>query len=302
MDNNKKYDVIIIGTGPAGLSAAVYSARYNLKTLVFGEVIGGLASEAYEIFNFISYEKIKGIELSMKMKKHVESLGVEIKNEKIIELSKKDKGFLVKSQDNDYFAKKVILAMGSEKNRLEVKNENNFLGRGLSYCATCDAALFKNKIVGVVGGGDAALTSALLLSKFAEKVYIFYRRDRFFRAKPPWVEAVKKNEKIKSIFNVNVTELIGNEALEAVKLDNNEEIKLDGLFIEIGSTPNIELCEQLGVNLEKGYIKVDKKQRTNVEGVFAAGDITNNYLKQIITAAAEGAIASTSAYEELSNQ
>jgi thioredoxin reductase (NADPH) len=297
---DKMYDLIIIGAGPAGMSAAVYAARYKLNTLIFGEVIGGMASEAYEICNFLSYGKISGFELAHKMQQHVADLGLEIKTEKVTNINKeeKDEIFKIKTDDNSYFSKKIILATGTEKRKLNLDNEDKFLGRGISYCATCDAAFFKDKIVGVVGGSNAALTAALLLSEFAGKVYIIYRRDRFFRAEPAWTERVNKNKKIHPVFNANVVELIGKERLEAVKLDNKKELKLDGLFIEIGSSPNTELPEELGIELENGYIKTDNEQRTNVKGVFAAGDITAASLQQIIVAAAQGAVAAYSAYKE----
>jgi len=294
---DKIYDLIIIGAGPAGMSAAVYAARYKLNTLIFGEVIGGMASEAYEICNFLSYSKIRGFELAHKMQQHVADLGLEIKTEKVTKINK-DKIFAIKTGDNSYFSKKIILATGTEKTKLNLDNEEKFLGRGISYCATCDAAFFKDKIAGVVGGSNAALTAALLLSEFASKVYIIYRRDRFFRAEPAWIERVNKNKKINPVFNANVVELIGKERLEAVKLDNKKKLRLDGLFIEIGSSPNTKLPEELGIELENGYIKTDNEQRTNVKGIFAAGDVTVTSLEQIIIAAAQGAVAAYSAYKE----
>ena len=297
-----EYDLVIIGAGPAGLTAAIYAARYKLSTLVVGEQIGGMAAEADEICNFPSYKKIIGIELTKKMIEQVENLGVEIKNSYADSIKKIDSQFLVKTNSTKYKAKKIILATGTEKRKLGLKNEDKFLGKGISYCATCDAAFFKNKVVGVVGGSNSALTAALLLSKFANEIYIIYRKNKFFRAEPKWVEEVERNEKIKSIFNANVIELVGENKLECVKLDNGEKLNLDGLFVEIGSIPSVKLAEELGIELEENHIKVDKKQRTNMEGVFAAGDVTNSPLKQIIVACAQGAIAANSAYEELRNE
>jgi len=284
------------------LTAAIYAARYKLSTLVVGEQIGGMAAEADEICNFPSYKKIIGIELTKKMIEQVENLGVEIKNSYADSIKKIDSQFLVKTNSTEYKAKKIILATGTEKRKLGLKNEDKFLGKGISYCATCDAAFFKNKVVGVVGGSNSALTAALLLSKFANEIYIIYRKNKFFRAEPKWVEEVERNEKIKSIFNANVIELFGENKLEYVKLDNGEKLNLDGLFVEIGSIPSVKLAEELGIELEENHIKVDKKQRTNMEGVFAAGDVTNSPLKQIIVACAQGAIAANSAYEELRNE
>ncbi|HDI03086.1 MAG TPA: FAD-binding protein [Candidatus Pacearchaeota archaeon] len=293
------YDLIIVGAGPAGLTAAIYAARYKLSCLVIAETIGGRAAEAFEIKNFPSYEKISGIELMEKIRKQTECLGVEIKNERVDKIKKEKGYFVVKTTEKDYLAKKIILANGLEKKRLGLEKEDKFLGKGVSYCAVCDAPFFKNKKVAVVGGSDSALAAASLLSRFANKVYIIYRKEKFFRAKPAMVEEVRKNKKIKAIFNVTVTKLLGEERLKAIELSNKKRIAVDGLFVEIGASPNVELAKDLGIELENGYIKVDEMQRTNVKGVYAAGDITNRPLKQIITAAAQGAVAATTVYEEL---
>lgn len=296
---SEQYELAIIGTGPAGMNAAIYAARYKIKTLVLGEVMCGMAAEAHEICNLFGFSKIKGYELAAKIQEHAASLGIETKQEKAIQVMKKNDGFEIKTNEGTYSAKKIILAMGTEKRKLGIKRENEMIGRGVSYCATCDGAFYKNKIAGVVGGGNSALTAALMISEFANKVYIIYRQDKFSRAEPAWVEAVAKHAKIEPVFKANVIELIGEKKLESVKLDNGTLLKLDGLFIELGSEPNTSLCQQLGVELENGQIKTDKTQKTNVPGVYAAGDITNNVLKQIITAAAEGAIATAQIYSEL---
>ncbi len=295
----EEYSLIIVGSGPAGLTAAVYAARYRIKTLVIGGELGGLAAEASEICNFPSYKKISGLELIQKMRRQVEDLGIEIKNGSVNSIEKIDSSFLVKTDLGEYKTKKIIIAAGTEKRKLGLENEDKFLGKGISYCAVCDAAFFKNKVVGIVGGSNASLTGALLLSKFANEVYIIYRKDRFFRAEPMWIEEVEKNKKIKLVFNTDVTKLIGKDKLEAVKLDNGKKLKLDGLFVEIGSIPNSKLGNKLGIELEEGYIKVDKKQKTRIKGVFAAGDITNSPLRQIIVACSQGAVAANSAYEEI---
>lgn len=292
------YDLIIIGTGPGGMNAAIYAARYKLNVLVLGEIIGGTVAEAYDICNFITYNEIKGFEFANKMREQVERLDVEIKLEKVIGI-KKGKNFEVKTEDNKYMARKIIIATGTEKKRLNLDNEKKFLGKGISYCAVCDGAIFRDKITAVIGGGNSALTSALLLAEFAKEVYIIYRRNKFIRAEPTWVDIVNKSKKIKKIFNANIVKLIGKDKLEKIKLDNNKELKLDGLFVEIGALPRIELVKRLGVRLDKGYIKVNNKQETSVKGIYAVGDVTNNNLKQIIVAAAEGAVASTSIYKEL---
>ncbi|MCD6558091.1 MAG: FAD-dependent oxidoreductase [Candidatus Aenigmarchaeota archaeon] len=294
----KAYDLIIAGAGPAGLTAAVYAGRYLLNALVIGELEGGMISEASEVCNFPSYESITGIELTKKLVKQVKSLGIEIKQERIIEI-KKNKEFEVKTNISTYRAKKIILATGTKKRKLNIKGEKEFLGKGVSYCATCDAAFFKDKVVAVVGGSDAALTAALLLSEYAKKVYIVYRRERFFRAEPTWIKRVEENKKIEPLFNSNIKEIKGSNKVESIVLDSGEELSVDGVFIEIGLVSSTELAEQLKLELDDGYIVTDRHQRTSLPGVFAAGDITNNPLKQAITAAAQGAVAAASAYEEI---
>lgn len=295
----ENYDLIVVGAGPGGLNAAVYAARYKLKTLVAGKVTGGVMLGAIKICNWLGYIETSGMELTEKMAEQVKDAGVEIRNENVADVQKVEGGFLVKTEGGEFMAKKVILATGSERRKLNLDHEDELMGKGISYCPTCDAVFFPDQVVGVVGGGDAALTAALLIAEYAKKVYIFYRQESFSRAEPAWVEAVEKEEKIETIFKVNVAELLGADRLEGVKLDNGQEIELGGLFIQIGGVSNIELAVQLGVKLDGRYISVDKEQKTSVPGVFAAGDITNNPLKQIITAAAEGAIAATSAYKEI---
>jgi len=297
MDKEKVYDLIIVGSGPSGLTSAVYASRYKLDTLIIGKLYGGLISEAHEVCNFPTYEKIKGFELAQKMVSQVVKLGVQIKPEEVLEI-KKENCFIIKTNIKDYKAKKIILAIGTKRNKLDIKGEDKFLGKGVSYCATCDAVFYKDKIVAVVGGSDAALSAALLLSEYAKKVYIVYRK-KFFRAEPVWVELVEKNEKIKSIFNSNVIEISGEEKVEKIKLDNGEEIISDGIFIEVGSSPEDTLAKQLGLEIDEGYISVNKKQETNINGIYAAGDVTNNPLKQVVTACAEGAIAANSVYEKI---
>ncbi len=297
----KTYDLIILGAGPAGLTAGIYAARYKLNSLIIGKMPGGYASEASEISNFPSYEKISGIELIKKMMFQVKNLGVEIKIEEIIKIKKGKKGFSVKTNKSEYQAKKIILATGTRKQKLNLPGESDLTGKGIAYCATCDAPLYRDKIAGVFGGGNAALTTSLLLTKYAKKVFLIYKREKF-RADPVWIEHVEKNKKIEKILNSEIKELNGKEKLESITLTSQKKLKLDGLFIEIGTVPSIELSSQLGIKSENNYIIVNKKQETSVTGVFAAGDITNNPLKQVITACAEGAIAASSAFKELNKE
>ncbi|MEJ2267864.1 MAG: FAD-dependent oxidoreductase [Nanoarchaeota archaeon] len=298
----KKYDLIIIGAGPAGLTAGIYAGRYLLKTLILGKLPGGTITEAHKVCNFPSQKEVTGIKLAMKIIEQAKSLDVEIKQENVKEIKKENKFFKIKTNKESYSAKKIILSSGRKKEKLNIPGEEEFLGKGVSYCATCDAAFYKNKIVSVVGGSNAALTASLLLSEYAKKVYIIYRKDKFFRPEASWVKQVEKNKKIKKIFNTNIIKISGKEKVEKIELDSGEEIKVDGVFIEIGSTPHKDIPKQLGLKTEKDYIIVNKKQETNIKGVYASGDITNNPLKQVITACAEGAIASNSAYQDIKKE
>jgi len=310
----KIYDLIIIGAGPGGLAAALYAARYKMNVIVIGKMPGGTATMAHKICNYPGFEKITGLDLMNKIITQIKKLDVEIRLEEVINIKKED-DFLVKTNKKEYVGKKILISTGSQNVKLNLEKEDDFNGKGISYCATCDAQFYKDKVVGVVGGGNSALTAALLLSEFAKKVYIFYRQDSFFRAENVWVEEVERNEKIEAVFNSTISRLIGEKKLEGVEINKNEalfgvpqspeleskkeEIKLDGLFVEIGRISNLKLANLLGIELDGDFIKVDKEQKTNVEGVFAAGDVTNNPLKQIITAGSEGAIVAFIAYRQI---
>lgn len=292
------YDLLIVGAGPAGLTAAIYAARYKLKTLVIGEESGGTASEAFKICNFPSYQAIKGEDLVTKIEEHAKALGVEIKNDTVEDI-RFEGTFKVKAFFGEYEAKKIVLATGTTKRKLGL-NEDDYEGKGVSYCATCDAGFYEDQEVVVLGGGNAALTSALLLSEYASKVYLVYRRDKFYRASPMWVDQVEKNDKIELEFNTTVSELKGEKGLEKIVLSNGKTLAVQGLFIVIGQLPNSALAEKMGVKTDKkGYVVTDDEQRTNVNGVFAAGDVTNNNFKQVITACSEGAISASKVYEDL---
>ena len=297
-----QYDVIILGSGPAGLSAGLYAGRYNLKTLVIGAILGGAMSEAWKIENWPGDLSIAGPDLAKKMKKQVEKLGVKILEDEINKVQKENSKFkIVTLSGKTYESKSLILALGTERRKLKVPGEEKLHGRGVSYCATCDGPFFKNKIVAVVGGGDTAVKTALLMIKYASQVYLIVRGNKL-SCEPTNACTIEKNPKIKIINDAEVTEIKGSDKVEAIKLNNGKEIKVGGVFIEIGATPASVLIKDLKVALdEKGYIKVDENQKTNIPFVYAAGDVTNALggFKQTITAAAQGAVAGTSAYRDL---
>jgi len=279
-----------------------------LKTAVFSKTIGGIVATAHKILNYPSYKDIKGFELMKKFTDHAKNFGADIIYNEVLSVKKMKTGFTVSTKKGDYACKKILLAMGTERRKLNVPGEAGLLGKGVSYCATCDGTFFKDKIVSVIGGSDATLTAALLLSEFVTKVYIIYRKPSFFRAEPSWIELVEKSEKIEPIFNGEVVKINSSAKVKegdvakvsSVDLKSGKKLKLDGVFIEIGSIPKIDFLSNLKIKQDKnGYVETDKYQRTSIDGIYAAGDITNDVLKQIITSSGERAVAAYGIYQEI---
>lgn len=296
------YDAIIIGAGPAGFSAAIYAARYKLKTLIIGKHLGGLIMDAHKVENYPGFKSVSGIELMNKFEEQARNLGVEVREGEVVSVKKIDDGFEIEDKEaKKYQTKTLILATGTERRKLNVPGEDKFLGKGVSYCAICDAPFFRNKNVAVVGGNDSAVRAVQLTAKYARQAYIIYRGAEL-RAEPYLVDDIKQNEKIKIITEDNVKEVKGDKFAKEIVLESGNKLEVDGLFVEIGFVPAVGLAKSINVNLDNdSHIVVDGKQATNVEGVFAAGDITtnSNKIKQIITAAAEGAIAANAVYNYL---
>lgn len=294
------YDVIVLGAGPAGLSAAVYCRRYELSVLVLGSG-PGLMSEAPEVCNYLGFANISGAEMDRKFREHAEGLGAEIKNEEVKAL-KKEKWFVVETNGGTYESKALIYALGGEKRKLGIPEEKKFLGRGVSYCFTCDAPFFRNKTVAITGGSNSAAMGALLLSKFAKKVYIIYRRDRL-RAFPAFVKKINETGNIETIFNSTIKEIKGEKLVTGLVMEGKEgrkDLELDGIFVEYGCVPNSGLAKNLGAETdENGSIRTGEDMSTKVKGLFAAGDVTtgSNGFMQVATASAEGAIAAASVYK-----
>jgi len=301
--DDEVYDTIIIGTGAAGYTAAIYASRYKLNTLLIGKEYGGVASEAYIVENYPGYNSIKGFELMEKWREHVKYLSVKMKAGMVESVKKLDDGTfeVYVGEKYRYIGKSLIMATGLERRKLEIEGEAELLGKGIHYCATCDAPFYKGKVTAVIGGSDSAASAALLLSEYSSKVYIIYRKEKL-RAEPYWIQLVLKNDKIEVLYETNVTKVIGDKTLEGIQLDKeydgSNELKIDGMFIEIGSVPNMLLINELNLEHDGGYIKVNTKQETNVPGVFAAGDVTTGSLslKQIIVAGAQGAQAANGAF------
>jgi thioredoxin reductase (NADPH) len=296
------YDVIIIGAGFAGYSAAIYSARYNLKALVIAKQPGGAIVNSEKVENYPGFVSIPGYELMQKFEAQAKEFGVEIIVDEVIGVIKDKSGFEVKTRSNkEYKTKALILAMGTERRKLEVKGASKLEGKGIHYCATCDGAFYKGKVVAVIGGSNSAAHSALLLSRFAKKVYIIYR-GADLRCEPMLKDNIKRTGHAEILCGFNITEVKGKDSLEKVELNlpykGKRELALDGLFVEIGSVPSSAIAKELGVELNQSQeVMVDAHCATNIKGVFAAGDVTNTVLKQGVTATAQGAIAATSAYK-----
>jgi len=298
------YDVIIAGQGAAAFAAGLYAARYQIKSLIIGETFGGETATGGLIENYPGYPEIDGFDLMLKFKEQVEKYDVPIIDDKVDSVKKQKNLFQVKTFGGEiFFAGTVILAVGRNRRTLNLENEERWIGRGVSYCSTCDAPMHKNNVVAIVGGGNAAVEGALLLSRYASTVYLIYRKEKFIRPEPINLKQLNQTKNIKQVMSTNVTQLKGIDGLDAISLDKSyngvSEIDVDGIFIEIGADPRIEIPNQLNLELnEKNEVIVDSEMKTNMEGIFAAGDLCNSSggLKQTITAASQGAIAATSSY------
>ena len=303
------YDVVIAGQGAAAFAAGLYAARYQIKSLIIGETFGGETATGGLIENYPGYPEIDGFDLMLKFKEQVEKYDVPIIDDKVDSVKKQENLFQVKTFGGEMFsAGTVILAVGRNRRTLNLKNEEEWVGRGVSYCSTCDAPMHKNNVVAIVGGGNAAVEGALLLSRYASTVYLIYRKEEFTRPEPISLQQLNQSKNIKQVMSTNVTQLNGVDGLDSISIDKEyngvSEIDVDGIFIEIGADPRVEIPNQLKLELnEKNEVIVDSEMRTNVEGIFAAGDLCNSSgdLKQTITAASQGAIAATSTYHYIMN-
>ena len=300
---DKIYDLVIIGGASAGFSAGIYAARSGLDAVILDEGMGGgQAATSPWIENYPGYEGIGGMDLMMKMKEHAEkNLPVEV-GVHVESVSQFDGRFTINAGSRTFQSKSLIFATGAKYKKIGVPGENKLSGRGVSYCATCDGAFFKGKKVAVVGGGNNGVTEALHLKHVGADVTIIHRRNEF-RAEQALQDMLAK-EDINKLLNRGVEEILGEDLVTGIRLKNNEtgeveDHEFQGIFISVGEIPNTALAESLGVVLQdSGYIKVDTKMRTNVRMVYAAGDVTGG-LRQVITAAAEGAIAAMSAYDDV---
>jgi thioredoxin reductase (NADPH) len=297
------YDVLVLGGGPAGLTAGLYAARYNLKTAVISKKIGGTATLAGTIENWPGFIG-SGQKLMNNFKKQAEQFGARFLEAEIDNVEKDQNGFFVDIGEKEVHGKSLIIALGTENRKLDIPGEKEFLGKGVSYCATCDSHFCKGKTVAVVGGADSAAKMALQLADVAKKVYIVYRKDKM-RSEPITLTEIEKNKKIVIHYNSLIKRISGKMSVEKIKIEKelkNKKVKkidlnIGCLFVAIGATPVHEIVNKLKLKTKKDYLVTDKMTKTSVPGVFAAGDNTNNRLKQVVTAAGEGALAAKSAYD-----
>ena len=302
----EKYDIIIIGAGPGGLTAAIYAGRQGTKNLMIDrDLAGGIGREVPEMENYPGFDNISGLELIEKMKAQATKNTELHEMEAVTEIVKTDDEyrFTVKTDKAEYQSKTIILATGSSHRHLDAKGEDEFLGKGVSYCATCDGFFFQDRNIIMVGGGNSALQEALYLNNLGAHVTLIHRRDEF-RAQKHLQNQIKE-ARINTIMNATVEEIKGSMLVESVTLKDTKtgelsDLSVDGVFISVGYVPHTELAEQLGVELdESGHIIIDKDQKTNVDYVYAIGDVCVG-LKQWIVACGEGAVAATSAFHDIS--
>ena len=296
------YDIIIIGAGPSGMSAALYALRANKKVLLLEkECFGGQIINASNIENYPALPNVSGYDFATNLYNQIKSLGVILKYEEVLEVT--DKKEVITTKDT-YKGKNIIIATGLKKRKLNLENEDKLLGRGISYCATCDGNFYKNKNVAVVGGGNTALEDALYLSNIASKVYLIHRRDNF-RGEKKLISEVKEKNNIELILNSNITKIIGEDNLNSIEITDNRnnisKLEIDGLFIAIGNIPDNNRFKNIIDLDENGYIIANANLKTKTDNIYVAGDTRVKTLRQLVTATSDGAIAVTEITKEMEN-
>lgn len=299
------YDTIIIGAGAAGITAAVYAARAGLKFEIISKDVGGLTLWSPDIENYTGFHKLSGVELVEKFKEHLNDYNIDIKEENVTKVKKKDSNFIVETENNNYETKTVLVCSGSSPRRLNVPGADKLEGKGLAYCATCDGPLFAGKDVAVIGGGDSAIAAALTLMQYVNKIYILNMTENLTGKDHTMQEKVLKSKKTIVINNSSVKSVSGKDSVESIRYEENKkekELKVQGIFVEIGHIRNTEFIKDLIKLNEKNEIVVDKSGAASIPGIFAAGDITDLPGKQAIIAAGDGSRALLSAFAYLSKK
>lgn len=299
------YDVIIIGSGPAGLAAAIYAQRAKLEMIIIEEnyISGGQVVNTYEVDNYPGLPGINGMDLGMKMREHAEKMGAQFVRAKVVEIQAEGDIKVVKTEDETYEAKTIIFAAGAKHRTLDIPGEKEFTGMGVSYCATCDGAFFRNKVTAVIGGGDVAVEDAIFLARLCKKVYVVHRRDEL-RAAKILQDNLLSLDNVEMVWD-SVAEEIRGEGLvkelsvKNVKTGEQRTLDVDGVFVAVGILPNSELLKDQVRTDKGGYLEAGEDGVTSIPGVFAAGDVRTKQLRQIITAASDGANCITSVQEYL---
>lgn len=299
------YDIIIIGAGPAGMTAALYAKQARKNVLVLEkEIYGGQILKADKVKNYPGFTEISGYDFANNLYNQLTNLEVEIKFEEVIEIANKEYYKEIKTKKGNYTTKSIIIASGAKNRKLNLNNEEKLIGKGVSYCTTCDGMFFKDKIVAVYGGGNSAIDGALYLSDICAKVYLIYRQ-KDFKTNGDNINKLKNTKNIECIFNTNITNLIGDNKLESIALKENEKeysLNVDGLFIEIGYVPVSEMCKNIIEIDSKGYIIANEDCKTNIDGIFVAGDIRIKDIRQLTTACSDGTTAALNACKYLAQK
>lgn len=299
------YDIIIIGAGPAGMTAALYAKQAGKNILVLEkEAYGGQILKAHKVKNYPGFDEISGFDFAANLYNQLTNLNVEIKFEEVLEIKTNNDFKKVITKKGNYLCKSVIIAAGAKNRKLNLNNEENLTGKGISYCTTCDGMFFKDKTVAIYGGGNSAIDGAIYLSDICKKVYLIYRKENF-KVDNNNINILKEKNNIEVIFNTTIIDLVGENELEAIKLKTNENEKtlgVDGLFIEIGYIPVTEMCNNLINTNSKGYIVSNENCTTNIDGIFVAGDIRVKDIRQLTTACSDGTIAALSACKYVNNK
>lgn len=304
---NQLYDAIIIGAGPAGMTAGIYAARREMNALIIGKEPGGQMMWASEIENYPGFKSINSYDLISRMQEQVTGLKVNIKNEEVEKIEKEENdNFKLVTNNDIFYTQTVIIAMGLSPRRLEIPGEKEFNGKGVTYCANCDAPFYKNKDVAVIGGGNSALDAAEYLSKIANKVYLVHRREEF-RAFESLIEEVENKDNIELALNSEVKEIKGEQTVKKIKVHNKKEdkeadIEVQGVFIEIGRIAKTDLIADFVKRSKESQIKINEVCETTTPGIYAAGDVTTTPFKQITIACGQGTIAALTAYQYLQNK
>lgn len=300
MKSNVNYDVVIIGAGPAGMSAAIYLKRSGINPVILEKSApGGTLNKTHKIENYPGYVDKDGTTLAFRMYSQIEELGIDLKVETVQNIEKEINGYKVITNNDEYHAKYLLIATGKIPRKLDIEDSENFEDKGISYCAICDGALYKGKDVAVIGGGNSAMEAASYMSDIANKVYII-NRSNTLRADEKEKNIIK-TKNVEVIYNAKVTNIVGNESIEKIKLDNNKELNVSAIFVCIGQDSNVSYYQNLNLKTDNQGIIVDNNMKTSDDNVYACGDAISKSLYQVVTATSEGAIAATSIIKNIRN-